>query len=103
LSDFAASGERLDHALEGFVREYESLNNDFRALQRLGYPPSTLLLIETGMRRAVQTKLMQAKLQSEFLAPHHRLTFATAIEGWASSVRGRINARLQRNKPNAAA
>jgi chromosome segregation ATPase len=101
LSDFAARGERLDHALEGFVREYEALNQDFRALQRLSYPPSTFALIENGMKRATQTKLMQAKLQSDFLAPHQRTTFSDCIEGWAASVRNRIEARLQRKPAKA--
>jgi hypothetical protein len=103
LDDFAKRGAELDARLQGFIDEYGDLCSDFRKLEALGFAPATLPLIHSNMKRAVATKLMFSDLQSEFLAPHDRRDFVSVIEGWASNVRGRITARLNRNKAAKAA
>jgi hypothetical protein len=102
LADFESRGERLDHAMSKVLGEYDELIRDFNALEKLGFAPITKALIDVNMKTAIQTKLMTVRLQSEFLPPHACHTFTEVIGGWASSVRGRIEARLKRNPPKAA-
>jgi hypothetical protein len=81
------------------VRQYDELARDFRALQLLGYEPTSYPLIQTNMQAAVATKLQFTDLRQNFLAPHARRDFIFVIEGWARHVRGRAEARLNRNAP----
>jgi hypothetical protein len=99
LGDFERRGEQLDHAMGKVLSQYEELIRDFNALEKLGFPPNSKALIEINAKRAIQTKLMSVGLQSEFLPPNERHTFAEVIEGWAQAVRSRIEARLRRNPP----
>jgi hypothetical protein len=102
LSEFEVRGAALDKALDGFVNEYLALTNDIRSLELLGHAPTTFAVIEINMKAAVQTKLMDARLESDYLAPHQRKTFGGLIEYWAANVRGRIEQRLQKKPPKAA-
>jgi hypothetical protein len=76
LDDFSRRGKLLDESLDKFMKQYDALTRDFRALQLLGYEPT-----------------------SYFLAPHARRDFISVIEGWARHVRGRAEARLNRHAP----
>ena len=99
LDDFSQRGKLLDESLDKFVRQYDELACDFRALQLLGYEPTSYPLIQTNMQAAVATKLQFTDLRQNFLAPHARRDFISVIEGWARHVRGRAEARLNRNAP----
>jgi hypothetical protein len=99
LDDFSQRGKLLDESLHKFVRQYDELACDFRALQLLGYEPTSYPLIQTNMQAAVATKLQFTDLRQNFLAPHARRDFISVIEGWARHVRGRAEARLNRNAP----
>jgi hypothetical protein len=99
LDDFSQRGKLLDDAMDNFVRQYDELARDFRALQLLGYEPTSYPLIQTNMQAAVATKLQFTDLRQNFLAPHARRDFISVIEGWARHVRGRAEARLNRNAP----
>jgi hypothetical protein len=41
LDDFSQRGKLLDESLDKFVRQYDELARDFRALQLLGYEPTS--------------------------------------------------------------
>ena len=99
LDDFSQRGKLLDKSLDKFVRQYDELARDFRALQLLGYEPTSYPLIQINMQAAVATKLQFTDLRQNFLAPHARRDFISVIEGWARHVRGRAEARLNRNAP----
>jgi hypothetical protein len=99
LDDFSQRGKLLDESLEKFVRQYDELARDFRALQLLGYEPTSYPLVQINMQAAVATKLQFTDLRQNFLAPHARRDFISVIEGWARHVRGRAEARLNRNAP----
>jgi hypothetical protein len=103
LEDFARRGDELQHALDKFISKYEELSRDFRQLDALGYPPSTWPMVKIQMKAATTTALQFTDLRTEFLAPHERRDFRTVIENWAGSVRGKIQARLNRAARNAAA
>jgi hypothetical protein len=102
LGDFARRGDELQHALEKFISKYEELSRDFRQLDALGYPPSTWPMVKIQMKAATTTALQFTDLRTEFLAPHERRDFRTVIENWAGSVRGKIQARLNRAARKAA-
>jgi len=99
LDDFSQRGKLLDESLDKFVRQYDELARDFRALQLLGYEPTSYPLVQINMQAAVATKLQFTDLRQNFLAPHARRDFISVIEGWARHVRGRAEARLNRNAP----
>jgi hypothetical protein len=99
LDDFSHRGKLLDESLDKFVRQYDELARDFRALQLLGYEPTSYPLVQINMQAAVATKLQFTDLRQNFLAPHSRRDFISVIEGWARHVRGRAEARLNRNAP----
>ena len=99
LDDFSQRGKLLDDAMDNFVRQYDELAHDFRELQLLGYEPTSYPLIQINMQAAVATKLQFTDLRQNFLAPHARRDFISVIEGWARHVRGRAEARLNRNAP----
>ena len=99
LDDFSQRGKLLDDAMDNFVRQYDELVHDFRELQLLGYEPTSYPLIQINMQAAVATKLQFTDLRQNFLAPHARRDFISVIEGWARHVRGRAEARLNRNAP----
>jgi hypothetical protein len=99
LDDFSQRGKLLDDAMDKFVRQYDELARDFRALQLLGYEPTSYPLVQINMQAAVATKLQFTDLRQNFLAPHARRDFISVIEGWARHVRGRAEARLNRNTP----
>jgi hypothetical protein len=99
LDDFSQRGKLLDDAMDKFVRQYDELARDFRALQLLGYEPTSYPLVQINMQAAVATKLQFTDLRQNFLAPHARRDFISVIEGWARHVRGRAEARLNRNAP----
>jgi hypothetical protein len=81
------------------LSQYDELICDFNALEKLGFAPSTKALVNINMKRAIQTKLMTVKLETEFLPPGERHSFASVIEGWSASLRARIEARLRRIPP----
>jgi hypothetical protein len=97
LNDFSKRGEQLDSALEKFVREYDQLVRDARALEQTGFPVTTVALMRINMRAATMTKLMFGDLQVEHLAPNARRSFVETVEAWSRSVRGRATARLNKN------
>ena len=99
LDDFSQRGKLLDDAMNNFARQYDELVHDFRELQLLGYEPTSYPLIQINMQAAVATKLQFTDLRQNFLAPHARRDFISVIEGWARHVRGRAEARLNRNAP----
>ena len=99
LDDFSQRGKLLDESMDKFVRPYDELTRDFRALQLLGYEPTSYPLVQINMQAAVATKLQFTDLRQNFLAPHARRDFISVIEGWARHVRGRAEARLNRNAP----
>jgi hypothetical protein len=99
LDDFSQRGKLLDESLDKFVRQYDELTRDFRALQLLGYEPTSYPLVQVNMQAAVATKLQFTDLRQNFSAPHARRDFISVIEGWARHVRGRAEARLNRNAP----
>lgn len=99
LDDFSQRGKLLDKSLGKFVRQYDELTRDFRELQLLGYEPTSYPLVQINMQAAVATKLQFTDLRQNFLAPHARRDFISVIEGWARHVRGRAEARLNRNAP----
>jgi hypothetical protein len=99
LDDFSQRGKLLDDAMDKFVRQYDELARDFRALQLLGYEPTSYPLVQVNMQAAVATKLQFTDLRQNFLAPHARRDFISVIEGWGRHVRGRAEARLNRNAP----
>jgi hypothetical protein len=99
LDSFSKRGKLLDESLDKFVSQYDELAHDFRALQLLGYEPTSYPLIQINMQAAVATKLQFTDLRQNFLAPHARRDFISVIEGWARHVRGRAEARLNRNAP----
>jgi hypothetical protein len=102
LESFAKRGAALDAAFNAAIAEYTELSEEFRQLERLGYGPTTYPLVKVTMKTALLTKLMGTDLVVEHLAPHARKTFEGAIEGWSSNVRGKAQARLNRNKSKAA-
>jgi hypothetical protein len=102
LESFAKRGAALDAAFGAAIAEYIGLSEEFRQLERLGYGPTTYPLVKVTMRTALLTKLMGTDLMVEHLAPHARKTFEGAIESWSSNVRGKAQARLNRNKSKAA-
>ena len=99
LDSFSKRGAQLEAGLAAFVAEYEALARDFRELQLLGYEPTSYPLVQVNMQAAVATKLQFTDLRQNFLAPHARRDFISVIEGWARHVRGRAEARLNRNAP----
>jgi hypothetical protein len=99
LDDFSQRGKLLDECLDKFVSEYDELARDFRALQLLGYEPTSYPLVQINMQAAVATKLQFTDLRQNFLAPHARRDFISVIEGWACHIRRRAEARLNRNAP----
>jgi hypothetical protein len=102
LDSFAKRGAALDAAFNAAIAEYTGLSEEFRQLERLGYGPTTYPLVKVTMKTALLTKLMGTDLVVEHLAPHARKTFEGAIESWSSNVRGKAQARLNRNKSKAA-
>jgi hypothetical protein len=54
------------------------------------------------MKLALLTKLMGTDLVVEHLAPHQRRTFVGAITGWASHIRERATARINKAASKAA-
>jgi hypothetical protein len=74
LDDFSQRGKLLDDAMDKFVRQYDELARDFRALQLLGYEPTSYPLVQINMQAAVATKLQFTELRQNFLAPHARRT-----------------------------
>jgi chromosome segregation ATPase len=99
LDDFSQRGKLLDESLDKFVRQYDQLARDFRALQLLGYEPTSYPLVQINMQAAVATKLQFTDLRQNFLAPHARRDFISVIEGWARHIHARAEARLNRNAP----
>ena len=96
----AAEIASLEAAIvEARRRVDQAVARDFRALQLLGYEPTSYPLIQINMQAAVATKLQFTDLRQNFLAPHARRDFISVIEGWARHVRGRAEARLNRNAP----
>jgi hypothetical protein len=100
LETFAQRGAALDRKFDELIAEYTALSDEFRQLDKLKYAPTTYPLVRITMRTAMLTKLMGTDLKVEHLAPGERKTFGGAIEGWASSVRNRANARLSKSKTN---
>jgi hypothetical protein len=99
LAAFEVRGEALQNLLDKFLAEYAELSNDFHELDKLGYAPTTHMLVKVNMQRAVATALQFTDLRQKFLAPHERRTFGAVIAGWASNCRARIQARLARGAP----
>jgi hypothetical protein len=99
LDSFSKRGAQLEAGLAAFVAEYVALTREFHALDRLGYPPATLSLVQINMALAIGTKLQATNLHQRFLAPNERRDFISVIEGWARHIRGRAEARLNRNAP----
>ncbi len=99
LDSFSKRGAQLEAGLAAFVAEYVALTREFHELDRLGYPPATWSLVQVNMALAIGTKLQATNLHQRFLAPHERQDFISVIEGWARHVRGRAEARLNRNAP----
>ena len=96
LDDFETRGAALSDKLAGFIAEYEGLCADFRKLEIVGFPPTSAALISANMRRAVASALIHTDLRQEFVPPNDRTTFSAVIAGWASNVRGRSGALLNR-------
>ena len=63
LDDFSQRGKLLDESLDKFVRQYDELARDFRALQLLGYEPTSYPLIQINMQAAVATMLFSCVLK----------------------------------------
>jgi hypothetical protein len=99
LDGFATRGDALQQSLDKFLSQYGELSSDFHELDKLGYPPTTWALVKVNMQAAVATSLQFTDLRQEFLAPHARRTFGAVISSWASHVRARAEARLNRDAP----
>jgi hypothetical protein len=97
LDSFAKRGKALDEAFDTAITEYNSLCDEFRQLDRLGYAPTTFALVNSNMRLALKTKVMGTGLVVEHLQTHLRRDFISVIEGWASHVKARAMARINRN------
>jgi hypothetical protein len=98
-SAFAARGEALDRSLTKFLDDFQGLSSDFNALSGLGYGPGSWPLVSINMRNAMLARLMFTDLQIEHLPPNRRHSFEEVINGWASHVRMRAEARLNKNAP----
>jgi hypothetical protein len=95
IEDFKRRGAKLDAAFASALAEYAALERDRRALDLLGFPPTTPALCQLHMKLAATTALQSIGLQVDrYLSPGQRRNFATAIEGWASGVERRAQARL---------
>ena len=66
LDDFSQRGKLLDDAMDKFVKQYDALAHDFRALQLLGYEPTSYPLVQINMQAAVATKLQFTDLRQNF-------------------------------------
>jgi chromosome segregation ATPase len=97
LDSFAKRGDDLQQSLDKFIANYAELSKDFRQLEAQGYAPTTWSLVKVNMQAAVATGLQFTDLRQAFLAPHERRDFRAVIEGWARHIRGRAEARLNRN------
>jgi hypothetical protein len=103
LGDFERRGEELQQAMDKFISKYEETTRDFRALGALGYPVATWLMLKIQMNLATQSSLQFTDLKiGDFLAPSERRDFRSVLEGWAGSVRGKIQARINRSPRKAA-
>jgi hypothetical protein len=98
-SAFAARGEALDRSLTKFLDDFQGLSSDFTALSGLGFGPGSWPLVSVNMRNAMLARLMFTDLQIEHLPPNRRHSFEEVINGWASHVRARAEARLNRDAP----
>lgn len=96
IDDFAKRGKSLQHAVDRVIGEYVQLTRDFRDLERLGFGPTTLPLVQINMKQALATALMSTDLSQAFLAPNERRKFSDVIEGWARIARAKATARLSR-------
>jgi hypothetical protein len=103
LAEFERRGAALNDKLAEFVAEYQSLCQDFRQLERIGFGPTTFALVANNMRRAVASALHDTDLRQDYLAPRERTTFQAVISAWASNVRLRANAVINRKAAQKAA
>ncbi|MFZ0209886.1 MAG: hypothetical protein WAL59_27905 [Roseiarcus sp.] len=100
---FRKRGAALDVAFDAAIAEFGALERDFRALDLLGYAPSTWNLVKINLQLAAATKLQLVNLQQNFLAPRERRDFVGAISGWADNVARRARARIERDLMKGAA
>jgi hypothetical protein len=96
IEAFRKRGATLDAAFDAAIAEFAALERDFKALDLLGYAPSTWALVKINLQLAAGTKLQLVGLQQNFLAPRERRNFLSAISGWADNVARRARARMER-------
>jgi hypothetical protein len=96
LDEFARDGADLEEAANAVIAKFNALTKKSRELTALGYAPATPALVDSNMKLALKTKLMGTGLIIEHLAPHMRRNFVDVIAGWASHVRARATARLNK-------
>lgn len=103
IETFRKRGAALDSAFDAAIAEIGALERDFRALDLLGYAPSTWALVKINLQLAASTKLQLVGLQQNFLAPRERRNFLSAISGWSDNVARRARARVERGLMKGAA
>jgi hypothetical protein len=89
-------GAALDVAFDAAIAELGALEHDFKALELLGYAPTTWNMVKINLELATQTKLQLVKLQQDSLAPRQQRSFVSVISGYADNVTRRARARIER-------
>jgi hypothetical protein len=96
IDAFRERGAKLDAAFDAAIAEFGALERDFKALNLLGYAPSTWGLVKINLQLAAATKLQRVGLQQSFLAPRERRDFLSTIVAWSDNVSRRARARIDR-------
>jgi hypothetical protein len=102
LDSFEKRGAALDAAFDTAISEYNALVDEFRRLDALGFAPTTYNLVNSNMRLALKSKVMNTGLVVEHLRSHLRRNFVDVISGWSNHVRARATARLNKTAAKAA-
>jgi hypothetical protein len=89
-------GAALDAAGDAWVEAIAAFERDFKALELLGYAPTTWNMVKINLQLAAQTKLQRVRLQQDFLAPRQQRSFVSVISGYADNVARRARARIER-------